>query len=207
MHNTQCLFSHKFSTSAASSTEILGNSARAKALQSTALPPQPMHPVAFTQGPSELEGSRLTNNSHARPGNIFSPDGHKRSPLQKERAPPPHTPSFPSSRTTAARVKVRRKSSTASCLCHTRSRRGSREMDGEEGEYVQEEAEESSENSEDSEDSEEEEGEEEEGDSTLHVCICCRFSAYCVSIFPLLCAELLISLLCCKNQLIRVCNC
>ena len=62
-------------------------------------------------------------------------------------------------------------------------------MDGEEGEYVQEEAEESSENSEDSEDSEEE-GEEEEGDSTLHVCICCRFSACCVSISPLLHAKL-----------------
>lgn len=57
-------------------------------------------------------------------------------------------------------------------------------MDGEEGEYLQEEAEESSENSEDSEDSEEE-----EGDSTLHV-ICCHRSAYCVLIFPLLHAEL-----------------
>ena len=56
-------------------------------------------------------------------------------------------------------------------------------MDGEEGEYVQEEADESSENSEDSEDSEEEEG---GGDSTF-VCTVstCSYPWQYISIKPM----------------------
>ena len=67
--------SYKSSTSAASSTEMLGNSVSPNAEQDMVQLPQPKHPVmlTFTQGVMKLGGRRLTNSSHAKPGsNIIS---------------------------------------------------------------------------------------------------------------------------------------